>query len=93
MAIELERAGLHNFTILEKAAELGGVWRENTYPGAGCDVPSPLYSFSFAPNRAWPRRYSPQPEVHRYMKQTAAQYGIEPHIQYETEVSSAEFDE
>lgn len=92
MAIELKRAGLDNFTILEKATELGGVWRENTYPGAGCDVPAPLYSFSFAPNQTWPRRYSLQPEIHRYMKRTATEYGIEQHIRYETEVSSAEFD-
>jgi cation diffusion facilitator CzcD-associated flavoprotein CzcO len=93
MAIELKRAGLDNFVVLEKAAELGGVWRENTYPGAGCDVPSPLYSFSFAPNRAWPRRYPQQADIHRYMKRTAASYDIYRHIQFDTEVTGAEFDE
>lgn len=52
MAIELKRAGVESFTILEKAAEVGGVWRENTYPGAACDIPSPYYSFSYEPNPA-----------------------------------------
>lgn len=64
-AIELKRAGIDDFTILESAAEPGGVWRENTYPGAGCDIPSPLYSFSYEPNPDWPKRFSLQPDIHK----------------------------
>ncbi|MGH3951016.1 MAG: NAD(P)-binding protein, partial [Pseudonocardiaceae bacterium] len=58
MAIELKRAGIDAFTILEKAFDVGGVWRENTYPGAACDIPAPYYSFSYEPNPAWPSRFS-----------------------------------
>src|SRR3712207_5336929 len=92
MAIELQRAGLRDFTLLEKARELGGVWRENTYPGAGCDIPSPLYSFSYEPHRTWPRRFSLQSDIHEYMKNTARKYGIDSRIRYGTEVTAAEFD-
>ncbi|WP_158886943.1 flavin-containing monooxygenase [Amycolatopsis anabasis] len=92
-AIELKRAGFHDFTILEKATEVGGVWRENTYPGAGCDIPSPLYSFSYEPNPHWPKRYSLQADIHAYMKRVVAKYGLEPHIRFGTEVTSATFDE
>ena len=91
-AIELTRAGFPDVTILERAHELGGVWRENTYPGAGCDVPSPLYSYSFEPNPQWPRRFSMQSDIHAYMKAAATKYGLDGRIQYGTEVSSAEFD-
>ncbi|PRX46000.1 cation diffusion facilitator CzcD-associated flavoprotein CzcO [Prauserella shujinwangii] len=93
MAIELRRSGFHDFVILEKADDLGGVWRENTYPGAGCDVPSPLYSFSFERNHLWPRRYSAQPDIHAYLDGTARKYGVTSHIRFGTEVTSAEFDE
>ncbi|WP_199433092.1 flavin-containing monooxygenase [Qaidamihabitans albus] len=93
MAIELRRAGIHDFVILERADDLGGVWRENTYPGAGCDVPSPLYSFSFERNLAWPRRYAAQPDIHSYLGRTARKYGVTGHIRFSTEVASAEFDE
>jgi cation diffusion facilitator CzcD-associated flavoprotein CzcO len=92
-AIELTRSGYHDVTILEKASDLGGVWRENTYPGAACDVPSPLYSYSFEPNPHWSSRYSPQPEILAYMKRTATKYGIDELIQFDTAVSSASFDE
>lgn len=71
MALELQRAGIDNFTIVEKAADLGGVWRENTYPGAACDVPSPLYSWSFEPKSDWPRRFSQQRDIHAYMRAVA----------------------
>jgi cation diffusion facilitator CzcD-associated flavoprotein CzcO len=91
-AIELTRAGFTDVTILEKADELGGVWRENTYPGAACDVPSPLYSYSYAPNPAWPRRYSGQADIHDYLKRTAAKYGVDGLIRYRTEVTEAQFD-
>ena len=68
MAIQLERAGRQDFVILEKAADLGGTWRDNTYPGCACDVPSYLYSYSFALNPNWSRMYSPQPEIWDYLR-------------------------
>jgi cation diffusion facilitator CzcD-associated flavoprotein CzcO len=93
LALELKRAGFHDFTLLEKAGEVGGVWRENTYPGAGCDIPSPYYSFSFEPKPDWPARYSLQPEIHAYIKHVVAKYGLGPHIRFDSEVTSAVFDE
>ncbi|MFK0243996.1 flavin-containing monooxygenase [Amycolatopsis azurea] len=92
-AIELKRAGFDDFTILESAAEPGGVWRENTYPGAGCDIPSPLYSFSYEPNPDWPKRFSLQPAIHEYLKRVVRRYGLEPHIRFGTRVTGASFDE
>ncbi|RSD25987.1 flavin-containing monooxygenase [Amycolatopsis eburnea] len=92
-AIELKRAGFTAFTILESAAEAGGVWRDNTYPGAACDIPSPLYSFSFEPNPRWPKRFSHQPDILAYLRGVIAKYGLEPHIRYRTEVTGATFDE
>jgi cation diffusion facilitator CzcD-associated flavoprotein CzcO len=92
-AIELKRAGFTGFTILESAAGPGGVWRDNTYPGAACDIPSPLYSFSFAPNPRWPKRFSHQPDILGYLRRVIAKYGLEPHIRYRTEVTAAAFDE
>jgi len=93
MALELRRAGLDNFTILEKAADLGGVWRENTYPGAACDVPSPLYSWSFEPKSDWPRRFSQQADIHEYMRTVANKHGLPARTRFGTEVTDAEFDE
>lgn len=93
MAVELRRAGFDDFVILEQATEIGGVWRENTYPGAGCDVPSPLYSFSFARNPHWPRRYAGQADIHAYLTATARRFGVSEHIRFGTEVASAEFDD
>jgi cation diffusion facilitator CzcD-associated flavoprotein CzcO len=66
MAIKLRQAGISDFVLLEKSAQIGGTWRDNTYPGAACDVPSPLYSFSFEQEFDWPRFYSAQPDIHRY---------------------------
>ncbi|MFF5991783.1 flavin-containing monooxygenase [Prauserella flavalba] len=91
-AIELRRSGLHDFVVLEKAEDLGGVWRENTYPGSGCDVPSPLYSYSYARNLRWPRRYAAQPDIHAYLERTARRFGVLQHIRFGQEVTSAEFD-
>ena len=68
MAIQLKREGEHDFVLLERAGDIGGTWRDNTYPGCGCDVPSHLYSFSFAPNPDWSRTFSPQPEIHDYLR-------------------------
>jgi cation diffusion facilitator CzcD-associated flavoprotein CzcO len=93
MAILLKQAGFHDFTLLEKAGDVGGTWRENTYPGAACDVPSLLYSFSFEPNPGWTRAYSPQPEILAYLRRCAEKYGILPHIRFHAEVDGAGFDE
>jgi cation diffusion facilitator CzcD-associated flavoprotein CzcO len=93
VAAELKRAGFHNFVLLEKATRVGGVWRENTYPGAGCDVPSPYYSFSHAPNPDWPARFSLQPEIHAYLERVTSSYGIGAHIRFGTEVTGAVFDQ
>lgn len=93
MAIELRRAGINDFVVLEQAADLGGVWRENTYPGAGCDVPSPLYSFSFERNLRWPRRYAGHRDIQSYLDRTARKYGVVQHIRFHSEVRAATFDE
>ncbi|TCP49262.1 cation diffusion facilitator CzcD-associated flavoprotein CzcO [Tamaricihabitans halophyticus] len=93
MALELLRAGFEKFTILERAAELGGVWRENTYPGAACDVPAPCYSFSFAPEPYWTDRFAGGAEIHGYMRGLVAKYGLDRHIRLNTEVSVARFAE
>ncbi len=93
LAVMLKRAGFTDFEVFERAGDIGGVWRENTYPGAACDVPSPLYSYSFAPNRTWPRRYSEQPDILDYLRRVAKDEGVLDHVRLNTEVSAAEFDE
>jgi cation diffusion facilitator CzcD-associated flavoprotein CzcO/acetyl esterase/lipase len=93
LGITLKRAGIESFMVFEKAEGIGGVWRDNTYPGATCDVPSHLYSFSFEPNPDWSRRYSPQPEILEYLERCVAKYGIGPKLRLGTGVSRAEFDE
>jgi cation diffusion facilitator CzcD-associated flavoprotein CzcO/acetyl esterase/lipase len=93
LAITLKKAGVDSLTILEKADGIGGVWRDNTYPGAACDVPSHLYSFSFEPNPDWSRRYSPQPEILDYLERCIERYGLRPSLRLGTEVRRAEFDE
>ena len=92
-AIELKRAGFTEVTVLEKAAGVGGVWRENTYPNAACDVPSSLYSWSFAPNPDWPHRYSRQDEILAYIERTAAEQGVLHQVRTGVEVASAAYDE
>ena len=68
MAIRLKQEGEHDFVLLERAEDIGGTWRDNTYPGCRCDVPSHLYSFSFAPNPNWSSTFSPQDEILDYLK-------------------------
>jgi cation diffusion facilitator CzcD-associated flavoprotein CzcO len=92
LGIQLKRAGIDSFTILEKAFGVGGTWRDNTYPGLTCDVPSHLYSFSFEPNPEWSRRFPPQPEILAYLERCVEKYGLTPHIRLGTEVASAGFD-
>ena len=91
LAIRLRRAGVRDVTVLEKAAELGGTWRDNVYPGAACDIPSNLYSFSFERGRDWSRRFPLQEEILGYLRDCAAKYGIEP--RFGAEVEEANFDE
>jgi cation diffusion facilitator CzcD-associated flavoprotein CzcO len=93
MAIELLRDGERDFVLLERADEIGGTWRDNTYPGCRCDVPSHLYSFSFAPNPNWSSTFSPQPEILDYLRGVAARFGVLPHVRFGTELESAEWDE
>ncbi len=93
MAISLKRAGRDDFIILEKADEVGGTWRENTYPGCGCDIPSHLYSFSFAPKTDWSRAYAEQPEILAYLKDTAERFDLRRHVRFNTELADARFDE
>lgn len=92
MGIKLRRAGIP-FTILEKGNCVGGVWRDNTYPGAACDIPSHLYSYSFEPSHDWSRKYGMQPEIQSYIDHCAHKYGVVEHIRFGREVKQADFDE
>ncbi|MDA3453537.1 MULTISPECIES: flavin-containing monooxygenase [Acinetobacter] len=92
LAIRLKQAGFGQFTLFEKAADVGGVWRDNTYPGAACDVPSHLYSFSFEQELGWKNRYGTSQEIYQYLRHCADKYDIRPHVQFNTEIASAEFD-
>lgn len=93
MGIKLKQAGFNDFVMLERGADVGGTWRDNHYPGAACDVPSHLYSFSFEPNRKWSRAFSPQAEILDYLRFCAKKYEIVPHIRFGSNVNSAVFDE
>ena len=93
MAIALKKAGVTDFVVLEKHADLGGTWRDNQYPGCACDVPSPLYSFSFELNPSWTRLFAPQPEIWEYLRQCAAKYGLTSHMRYSCEVENVEWDD
>jgi cation diffusion facilitator CzcD-associated flavoprotein CzcO len=88
-AVELRRAGFSDVTALERGDAIGGVWRENTYPGVGCDIPSPYYSFSHSPNRSWPLCFSPGPEILAHLSRTAAAHGVTP--RYGVTATAAEF--
>ena len=77
--IELRRAGIEDFVILEKADGVGGTWRDNHYPGAACDIPSHLYSYSFEPNPRWSRAYGGQAEILGYLEHCVDAYGLRPH--------------
>jgi len=91
-AAHLRRAGVRDITVLERGERVGGVWNHNTYPGAACDVPSHLYSFSFARNPAWGRRFAEQPEIQRYVEDTARREGVLDSVRLNTEVHSAAWD-
>ena len=91
MAMQLRRADIHNFTIYEKADAVGGTWRENTYPGVACDVPSHLYSFSFEPNSNWSHTFSPGAEIWQYTEHCADKYELRPHLRLGHELEETRF--
>ena len=90
-AIKLKEQGLNDFTVFEKADRVGGTWRENTYPGLSCDVPSHLYSYSFAPEPEWSHRYSPGGEIQAYFERIAREQGIVDDVRFGDEVTSCRF--
>ncbi|TDD49514.1 NAD(P)/FAD-dependent oxidoreductase [Kribbella antibiotica] len=91
-AIRLRQAGITDFAVLEKGPALGGTWRDNTYPGCACDVPSALYSYSFAPNPSWTRAFAEQAEIQQYLEDTAARYDVVPHLRFGVELLRASWD-
>src|SRR5689334_8569201 len=92
-AINLERERKRSFVVLERGDDVGGTWHYNTYPGCGCDVPSHLYSFSFAPNPEWSQTYSLQPEIRDYLRRCADDLGVRDRIRTSTEVTGAAWNE
>lgn len=93
MGIKLREAGYRSFVILDKAASVGGTWRENHYPGCACDVPSHLYSFSFEQNPHWTRMFAPQQEILTYLEHCADKYGLREHLLFNMEVTETRWDE
>ena len=93
MAIKLREAGNDNFVVLEKAADVGGTWRENSYPGAACDVQSHMYSFSFAPKSDWTQRYAGWQEIQQYILDTTDKYYLRPFIRFNCAVTGLHFDQ
>ncbi len=92
-AIRMKEANVGSFALFEKSNDIGGTWRDNTYPGCACDVPSALYSYSFAPNPAWSRAFAGQAEILAYVRHVASRYGVLPHIRFGIEVRRATFDD
>jgi cation diffusion facilitator CzcD-associated flavoprotein CzcO len=93
MAIRLKQAGMRDFVMLEREDRIGGTWRDNTYPGAACDVPSVLYSFSFEPGFPFPRFYARQPDILAYQEHCVRKHGLEAHVRLNCGVRSARWDE
>ena len=91
--IKLKQKGSVSFKIFERSHDVGGTWRDNTYPGCACDIPSNLYSYSFEPNPDWSRAFSPHNEIHDYLKHCVEKYNITGHIQFNTEIKKTFFDE
>ncbi|GAB2627819.1 NAD(P)/FAD-dependent oxidoreductase [Prescottella soli] len=91
--IRLQRMGIDDVLILEKGDALGGTWRDNTYPGCACDVPSALYSYSFAPNADWSRLFAGQNEIREYIERTAAEHRVHERVEFDTELLRAQWDE
>src|SRR5262249_17030790 len=93
MAIQLQKAGMDSFLIIEKSADIGGTWWENRYPGCACDIPSHLYSFSFEPSCDWTRMYPGQREIHDYLKKCVERYNLRSQIRLCTRFEEAKWDE
>ncbi len=81
MALALQQAGIRDFVVVDRASDLGGTWRDNTYPGLACDVPSNLYSFSFRPGR-WSRRFPPRQEILAYLHTLTQERDLGPHLRF-----------
>jgi cation diffusion facilitator CzcD-associated flavoprotein CzcO len=92
LAIKLRERGEADFLVVDKGTEVGGTWRDNTYPGAACDVPSQLYSFSFAPNPDWSRSFSPQPEIQAYIRSVTDRAGVRDHFRFGVSFEDARWD-
>ena len=92
-AVELRKRGHDDIVIIERGDDVGGVWRENTYPGAACDVPSPFYSYSFEPNPLWPHRFSQQTAILDYIRHVADKYDLRRHLRCGVEVLGASYDD
>ncbi|MFJ1761004.1 flavin-containing monooxygenase [Amycolatopsis sp. NPDC088138] len=92
MAIQLRKEGRDDFVILEKADDVGGTWRDNSYPGCACDIPSHMYSFSFEQNPGWSRAYSQQPEIWRYMREVADKHDLRRFVRFGQEMTGARWD-
>jgi len=93
MAIRLQQDGIEDFVVLERASGVGGTWRDNTYPGCACDVPSHLYSFSFAPNSEWSHVFSRQPEIREYLERVTNEYGLRPRLHLNTDLEAGVWDD
>ncbi|MFC9438777.1 flavin-containing monooxygenase [Nocardia sp. NPDC057030] len=93
MGIALDKAGLEDYLIVEQAGEIGGTWRDNTYPGCACDIPSHLYSYSFEPRTDWQRLFSGQPEIFDYLREVAEKYRLRPHIRFHQHMAHSYWDE
>jgi cation diffusion facilitator CzcD-associated flavoprotein CzcO len=92
-AIKLRERGIDDFVVLERHDDVGGTWWANTYPGCACDVPSHLYSYSFAPNPEWTQTYSPQPEIRAYLQRCAREHDLYRSIRLGTTVTAAAWDD
>jgi cation diffusion facilitator CzcD-associated flavoprotein CzcO len=90
-AIKLKERGITDFVIYEKAPRLGGTWRDNTYPGLSCDVPSHVYAYSFELKSDWTHRFSPGAEIQGYFEGVAGKYGLDPHFRFDSEIERAEY--
>jgi cation diffusion facilitator CzcD-associated flavoprotein CzcO len=93
LAIRLAKSGQRDFVLFEASDGVGGTWRANTYPGAACDVPSHLYSYSFALKPDWSKTYANQPEILQYFEDCADRFGIRPHLRPHTRITAARWDE
>ena len=92
MAIRLKCTGWDDFVVLEQADKIGGTWRDNTYPGCTCDIPSHLYSLSFAPKADWSRRYASQPEIYQYLEDCVDRFRLRPYLRLKVSLKKATFD-